>query len=266
MRPVRAAGFQQAETSELADDRRLTATQLGLEAAASAQRGQQRAQVEYQVYVRSVEQRTEAANAQLQALFAGEGTPEQRAFELEQERWQALAESSAAATEIQPDSELGPLLDRSFPTRYFASAARESHRLNALQDGYNEQANILDGRAASYTAILAVLAVAVYLLGLTLALRERLLRNPKIEIVWDHVVDEVTGTADGEQLEPVRPTFNVLERPFGLAVGDPAVLADAFDILDAWQRTESPRHRQGWPRIECDTPQTKAGLISIAPF
>jgi len=50
---------------------------------------------------------------------------------------------------------------------------------------------------------------------------------------------EVTGTtADGQALEPLRPTFNVLEEPFGLAVGDPAprteqvLVADVDDIRE----------------------------------
>lgn len=171
------AGFQQADTSELADDQRLNATRLGLEAAASAQREQQRTQVEYQIYVRSVEQQTAAGNAMLRGLYAEPDTAEERRFELERERWQALANATAASTEIKPDAEYGPERDDLFPSRYFASAAYDSHRRNALQDAYNAQANLLDERSAAYTAILAVLAVAVYLLGLTLAVREYLLRR-----------------------------------------------------------------------------------------
>lgn len=50
---------------------------------------------------------------------------------------------------------------------------------------------------------------------------------------------EVTGsTADGTELEPIRPTFNVLEEPFGLAAGDPAprteqvLVSDVADIRE----------------------------------
>lgn len=171
------AAFQQADTSELADDLRLEATRLGLQAAASAQRGQAEAQVEYLVYLRSVEQRTSAGNALLRELYADSGSAEARRWQLERERWESLADATAASSAITPDAEHGPERDPSFPARYFARAAQESHRLNALQDAYNEQANLLDQRAAAYTAILAVLAVAVYLLGLTLAVREALLRR-----------------------------------------------------------------------------------------
>jgi len=49
---------------------------------------------------------------------------------------------------------------------------------------------------------------------------------------------EITGAADGEALEPVTATFNVLEESAGLDVGDPAprstqrVLADVADISE----------------------------------
>lgn len=44
---------------------------------------------------------------------------------------------------------------------------------------------------------------------------------------------EVTGTtADGEALEPLRPTFNVLEEPFGLAVGDAAPRTEQVLVSD----------------------------------
>ena len=85
------------------------------------------------LYLRSIEQQTQAANAMLRWLYADEGSTEALRFELEQQRWQALSDATAEASEIQPDAEFGPQRDPTFPSRYFASAARESHRLNALQ-------------------------------------------------------------------------------------------------------------------------------------
>ena len=50
---------------------------------------------------------------------------------------------------------------------------------------------------------------------------------------------EVSGTtADGQTLEPLRPTFNVLEEPFGLAVGDPAPLSEQLLLSDVDDITE----------------------------
>jgi len=61
---------------------------------------------------------------------------------------------------------------------------------------------------------------------------------------------EVTGTtADGAALEPLRPTFNVLEQPFGLAVGDPAprteqVLVSDVDDIREIDSSENPIREQ----------------------
>jgi len=57
---------------------------------------------------------------------------------------------------------------------------------------------------------------------------------------------EIAGTtADGQTLEPLRPTFNVLEEPFGLAVGDPApltvqVLVSDVDDIREIDSSENP--------------------------
>jgi hypothetical protein len=171
------AGLLQAEASELAEDDRLAATGYALEAAASAQRGQQLAQVEYQAYIASVTQATSAGSAQLRSMLAEEGSERERQLLLEHERWQALADASRASSELARAGDLGPDEDPAFPRRYFAAAREESHRLNALQDAHNERANLLDERGAAYTAVLAVLAVSLYLFGLSVAVNGRLLRR-----------------------------------------------------------------------------------------
>jgi len=170
------AGYLQADTSARADGLRLNAERLSLEAAASVQRQQEQAQVGFEMYARSVEQRTEAANTMLRYLYAGEDEAEQRRLELERARWEALADASVRHSGIDEAGEFGPQQDPVFPARYFASATYEGHRLNALQDAGNEVANILDERSAAFTAILAMLAISLYLFGLTLAVEERLFR------------------------------------------------------------------------------------------
>ncbi len=170
------AGYLQADVSNRADDLRLEAEQLSLDAAASVQRSQQNAQVQYELFARSVEHRTRAANAMLRYVYAGNDPAEAKRLEAEQARWERLAEAAAAVTEIKADSEFGPQNDPIFPARYFAAAAFESHRLNALQDASNEVATFLDEQAAAYTAILAMLAVSLYLFGLTLASEVRAFR------------------------------------------------------------------------------------------
>ena len=181
-------GYLQADASNASSDARLYAEQLSLQALGSAERSQQLAHGEYEAYVRAVEQQTAASNALLRSLYAAsipcvadcqDADPfnDEERFLLEHARWQRLADASLRMSDIDPNGEFAPANDPTFPARYFASAAYESFRLNALQDAENEVASALDARAASYTAILAMLAVSLYLFGLTLAERSHWLRR-----------------------------------------------------------------------------------------
>ncbi len=163
------AGFLQADTANQANDRRNEAEQLSLQALASSQSAQQAAQVELETFALWVEQRTRAGNALVASLYAESDSVRANVLTLEQQRWETLAAATLSLSGIDPQSEFGPEQDPTFPTRYFAAATEESLRLNALQDAANEEASRLDGRAASYTAILAMLAVSLYLFGMTLA-------------------------------------------------------------------------------------------------
>ena len=170
------AGFLQADASNRAGDKRDQAEQLSLQALASAQSSEQDAQVELETFERWVEQRTQAGNALVAGLFAGDNPVRADALQREAERWQTLADKTLSLSDIDPQGEFGPERDPTFPGRYFAAATEESLRLNALQDAANEEASVLDQRAAGYTAILATLAVSLYLFGLTLAVRGNWLR------------------------------------------------------------------------------------------
>ena len=172
-------GYLQADTSNVSSDRRLAAEQLSLQALGTAERSQQQAQIEFEAFVHSIEQQTAAANAFLRFIQEKGSLPttQSERLRLEHERWQKLAESTLRLSDIDPEGEFGPANDPTFPARYFANASYESFRLNALQDAGNEEASRLDARAASYTAILAMLAVSLYLFGLTLAERARWLRR-----------------------------------------------------------------------------------------
>jgi Tfp pilus assembly protein PilF len=67
----------------------------------------------------------------------------------------------------------GPLTeadDPAFPTRFVAETSREPIRLRAMQDSQNDEASGWSSRAATYTAVLTLFAVALYLLGISMAL------------------------------------------------------------------------------------------------
>ena len=163
------AGFLQADSANRAGARREAAEQLSLRALASSQSAQQRAQVELETFARWTEQQTRASNALVAGLYAASDPVRANQLTLEMERWETLAAGTLSLLDIDPEGEFGPEQDPTFPTRYFSAATEESLRLNALQDAANEEASALDRRAASYTAILAMVAVSLYLFGLTLA-------------------------------------------------------------------------------------------------
>ncbi len=169
------AGFLQADASSKASAQRGQAEQLSLRALSSSQSAQQTAQVNLQAFQQYLDQRTQSGDALLASLYAT-NDPDRHALQLESQRWNAVAQSTLKLTDINPTGTFGPDNDPTFPRRYFATATQESLRLNALGNAADEQASIIDQRAASYTAILATLAVSLYLFGLTLAVRGRSLR------------------------------------------------------------------------------------------
>ena len=170
------AGLLQADASTRAGDLRDEAEQLSLQALAGSQAAQQAAQVELETFQLWIEQQTRAGNALLASLYAGSDPQRANALLREQERWEAIAAATLTLSDIDPEGEFGPERDPTFPSRYFARATQESLRLNALQDAADEEASAVDQRAASYTAVLAMLAVSLYLFGLTLAVVGRWLR------------------------------------------------------------------------------------------
>jgi len=170
------AGFLQADASNQAGDRRDQAEQLSLKAMASAQSAQEDAQVNLQTFERYAEQRTQSGNALLASLYAGGDQARADELRRESDRWSTLASSTLKLTNIAPTGDMGPEKDPAFPRQYFTNATEESLRLNALEDAANEAASLIDERAAAYTAILATLAVSLYLFGLTLAVSGRRMR------------------------------------------------------------------------------------------
>ena len=168
--------FLQADASQLAGDRRDQAEQFALAALANGQSSRETAQVELETFSQWIEQRTQAGNALLAGLYASNDPERENSLLLEQQRWETIAAATLQQSELKPDSVFGPENDPAFPRRYMTSATQESLRLNALQDAANEEATELDERAAGYTAVLAMLAVAIYLFGLILAVSQRAFR------------------------------------------------------------------------------------------
>lgn len=158
--------FLQHEAAAANTDASLRAQRLGIQAAENRFVSEQRAQVDLHAYAMAVEQRQQAANLRQQARALG-GT-EARGLLVEAETWSRMAERTDEITTVRVDAPDGPDRDPAFPSRFIAASGREAIRLGALQDAVNDESSGWGERSSAYTAILAILAVALYLFGFSL--------------------------------------------------------------------------------------------------
>ena len=132
---------------------------------------QERARVTVDAWSTSLEQRVRAANIGQQLLYAPEA--EKARLEATQAYWIKLAERSEALSGVDRAAPDGPDLDPTFPSRLLANRTRDAVRMEALQDAANEVGEAWSGQSTTYTAMLAILAVALYLLGFSLTIGVR---------------------------------------------------------------------------------------------
>ena len=168
------AGWLQVRSSKLSGAQAQLGQQLAIQAGTTIQQAQTQADVDYEAFLRAEEQRGDAGNALQQGLFAtGELA---LALQLKQSRSEALAGATEALTPISQNGPYGPQADDRFPDRFFASRTQDALRIEAQQDAANRENSAWEEHAATYTAILTLFAVALYLFGFALALPERMTR------------------------------------------------------------------------------------------
>ncbi len=164
-------GFLQHQASTENGAAALRAQRHAIEATGSLVLTQERARVAVDAWATSLEQRVQAANLSQELLYV----PESETARLEVRRlaWISLAERTEQLSGIRRDSPDGPDQDPTFPSRLLVSSSREAIRLEALQDAANEVGGLWSNQATVYTAVLAILAVALYLLGFSLTIGVR---------------------------------------------------------------------------------------------
>jgi hypothetical protein len=152
------------------------AQELGLEAEGELVRSQQWAHAMYQGFVTADLERLRASLATRASFFAGGD----QSLELEAERWHQAAEHTNAATlemlKRLPGleaSDVAPTADPAFPVRLYAESSRRGLILQAQRDATNDLSSRWSAKAANYTAILAVMAVTLYLVGFAITVRGR---------------------------------------------------------------------------------------------
>lgn len=168
---VAIVGFLQHQASTENAAASLRAQQYAIEATHALSLAQDRARQAVDTWAVSLEQRVQAANIGQLQLYAPDG--EQARLEVARQYWIVLADRTEALSGVDRTAADGPVQDPTFPSRLLANRTRDAVRIEALQDAANEIGEAWSGQATTYTAVLAILAVALYLLGFSLTIDVR---------------------------------------------------------------------------------------------
>ncbi|MFN2469384.1 MAG: hypothetical protein ABR521_14795 [Gaiellaceae bacterium] len=168
------AGFGEVRAGSQATEAEKLGQSLAVESMSTLLRTNQAAQVDVENFRRAQDLRAESGNALQQGLFADPALAS--ALRLKQQRLRRAADAAQALTPLTLNSPDGPRGDPRFPSAFFAKRTADALRLQALQDAANQRRTEWDSRGSSYTAVLTLFAVVVYLFGFALAMPERLMR------------------------------------------------------------------------------------------
>ena len=169
------AGWLQASAFRNSDVAAGNAEEHAIEATAATQRDVGAAEAKIDRVTRYLLATVNAASARLNAAWyqQGDRDADAAASAREADRWESLAASDAesatlAASEFGP-SGYGPDAggDPRFPAQYLLQAQFDALVAVGLADADNRTSAAWAGQGSTYTGVLAVLAVALYLLGLS---------------------------------------------------------------------------------------------------
>ncbi len=168
-------GVFQGRASDAGDAAAGMARDQALQALTEHQASNQWSTSQVEQWTQVLEQRARAVGArQAAAYWSAHGDPGLAARETaEAEQRGVLAERVGTLTELRADHPDGPEADPDFPLRFFASQGEPTARRVALQDLANEANAHWGSVSAGHVAVLATIAIAAYLLGLSLVLDDR---------------------------------------------------------------------------------------------
>jgi tetratricopeptide (TPR) repeat protein len=173
-------GYLQVWSSSRSDAAATVAQRTAIEATSRQVRQKQWADAQVSVHIRSALARQQADLRSSQGQLLGQALTPEEVLEGDRLREQAdrFADlSRLLGRELTGIQIEGPLSDRddpAFPTRFVNETTREPTRLQALQDAANDESSQWSAKAATYTAVLTLFAVCLYLLGFSLALPQQL--------------------------------------------------------------------------------------------
>jgi hypothetical protein len=175
-----AVGFLHATAVRQGGAAEVEAQRLGVQAFGVLVEAETQAQLELGAFAASVED-TAMRWSLVQQAHAGNAT-DRAALLAEAETWAELAAIGAGRTSIADDPRYAPEGDLAFPQRFLTERSRDGFVLSARQDAVVEYGSAWGARAGAYTAILAVLAVSVYLLGMSMTVPGRRARQTFVAV------------------------------------------------------------------------------------
>jgi tetratricopeptide (TPR) repeat protein len=168
-------GYYQGVASDAGNAAAGEARDQALRALTEHQAKNQWATSQVEQWTRVLEERARAVTArQAAAYWSTHGEDALAALATsEAEQRLGLAERAARLTELSTGHPDGPEADPDFPLRFFAAQGEQTARRVALQDLANEANAHYGALSAGHVAVIATIAIAAYLLGLSLVLDDR---------------------------------------------------------------------------------------------
>jgi hypothetical protein len=168
---IAGVGWLEVRAGSNSDSAAQESQQFSVKTMSSLLQSQETTKVDYEDFLQAEQDREQAGNALQQGIFSGAGN--KALLALVQQRFDTLATKTQALTPLTPNSTDGPGKDPTFPRHAFARATLGADEDQALQDESNARESAWESRDAKYTAVLTLLAVALYLFGLGLAMPRR---------------------------------------------------------------------------------------------
>lgn len=206
-------GYLQVQASAERGEADRAATSLGIAALGGLQRGEQETQTELERIAVVREARVHASNLNQQLAIAS--VDAQAGLAAEQQVWEVVAQLTHGTTELESDEK--ERQDPLFPALLVARGDRPAVELAARQDASIETSTLAGKRAATYTAVLTLIAVSVYLMGLSLSVKTGW---PRRSLALLGVGLLLLGIGWGGSIEIISPR--------GATPDDAAAASDAF--------------------------------------
>lgn len=200
-------GYLQGVASDKGNAAAGEARDQALQALTEHQASNQWATSQVEQWTRVLEERARAVAARQAAdYWSAHDEPKLAALATsEADQRTHLAARAALLTELSAGHPDGPEADPDFPLRFFAAQGEQTARRVALQDLANEANAHYGGLTAGHVAVIATIAIAAYLLGLSLVLDDARSRRLFAVVGTGLLVVSAGWTAWNELAAPPRP-------------------------------------------------------------